>query len=78
MIEIHNEQGTYSAKMGDDSFAENIIPKFIWLICPIGPKVWDIVEIRLHRASVVRAIEYRVRHYFNRYWIDQNLILSIF
>ena len=47
-------------------------------MCPIGPKVWDIVEIRLHRASVFRAIEYRVRHYFNRYWIDQNLILSIF
>ena len=22
MIEIHNEQGTYSAKMGADSFAE--------------------------------------------------------
>ena len=48
MIEIHNEQGTYSAKMGADSFAENtqIILKSIWLICPIGPKVWDIVEIK--------------------------------
>ena len=30
-------------------------PKFIWPICLIGPKVWDIVEKRLHRASVVPA-----------------------
>ena len=45
-------QGTHSAKMGTDSSAKNT-PKFIRIICQIVQKVWDIVEKRLHRASVV-------------------------
>ena len=50
----NHEQGTQSAIMGADSLAENTpnSPKFIWLICPIGPKVWDIVEKRLHLVSI--------------------------
>ena len=33
-------------KMGARSSAKNTpnTPKFIWEICPIGPKVWDIVD----------------------------------
>jgi hypothetical protein len=31
-------------------------PKFVWPVCPIGPKVWDIVEKRLHWAFVVHAL----------------------
>ena len=43
-------QGTHSAKMGADSSAKNTpnVPKVIRPICPIGPKVWNIVEKRLH------------------------------
>ena len=40
--------------MGADSLAKNT-PTFIRQICPIGPKVWYIIEIRLHWASVVRV-----------------------
>ena len=42
--------------VGADSLAESTTntPNFIWPICPICPKVWDIVEKRLHQASVVR------------------------
>ena len=47
--------GTHSAKMGADSLAKNN-PKFIRPICPIGPKVWDIIEKRLHRVSVFRGM----------------------
>ena len=43
-------------KMGADSFAEDT-PKFIQSICSIDPKVWDIVENRLHWASVVWAFD---------------------
>jgi hypothetical protein len=38
--------------MGAASLAGNT-PKLIWLICPIGPKVWDVVEKRHHLASVI-------------------------
>ena len=50
-------QGTHSSKMGTDTLAKNTqnAVKQFWMICPIGPKVWDIIEKRLHRASVVRA-----------------------
>ena len=41
-------------KMGADSLAENA-PKFIR---PISPIVWDIVENRPHRTSVVRDQNY--------------------
>ena len=49
---------THSAKMEAISSAENtpIIPKFIPPICPIGPKVWDIIEKGLYRTSIVRAL----------------------
>ena len=47
-----------SAKMGADILPENTpnTPKFILPICPIGPKVWDAVEKRLHWVSVVRGL----------------------
>jgi hypothetical protein len=49
--------GKTNAKMGADSSEENTdyTPKFIRTICPIGPKVWNIVEKRFHCASVVPA-----------------------
>ena len=51
---------THCAKKDADSTAKNTpnTPKFIWPILPFGPKVWDINEKRLHRASVVRVSEY--------------------
>ena len=54
----NQEQGTHSEKMCADSLAKNTLntQRFIWPICPIGSKVWDIVEKRLHRASVVRGL----------------------
>ena len=33
-----------------------ITPKFIPAICPIGPKIWDIVEKRLYWSFVVRVL----------------------
>jgi hypothetical protein len=47
---------TRSVRMGADTSDESTpnTPKFIRPICPIAPKVWDIVEISLHWASVVR------------------------
>ena len=52
--------GSHSAKMEAISSAENtpIIPKFITPICPIGPKVWDIAEKRLHWAFVSSPCPY--------------------
>ena len=49
-------QGTHSSKMFSNSLAENIpnTPKFIRPICPIGKKLQDKFEKRLHRASSVR------------------------
>jgi hypothetical protein len=43
-------------------------PKFIWPICPIGPKVWDIVEKRLHGASVFFP-PYETERFFSLFWI---------
>ena len=50
--------GNHSAKIGAVSSAENTpdTSKFIRSIVPIGPKVWDIDEERLHWASVVRGL----------------------
>ena len=44
-------------KIGDNILAENTTNtlKVIQLICPIGPKVWDIVGKRLHWESIVLA-----------------------
>ena len=41
-------QGTHSAKMGAYSSAENTPnnPIFIWPNCPIGSKVWDVVQTK--------------------------------
>ena len=52
-----DRQGTHSPKMGVDSSAENNpnAPKFICLICLPKPKVLNIIEKRLHRATVVRG-----------------------
>ena len=51
---------THSAKMSADSPGQNTHnPKFIRSICPIGLKVWDNIEKRLHRVSVVRALKSR-------------------
>ena len=47
-------KGLTVAKMGANNLDENT-PKFIQLICPIGPKVWNIVEKRLHQESAVRV-----------------------
>jgi hypothetical protein len=44
----------HSAKMVADTLAKNT-PKFIPLMCPIGPKVWDIDGKRLKCASVIRG-----------------------
>ena len=55
----NHEQRTHSAKMGDDGLAKYTpsISKTFRPICPIGPKVLDIVEKRLHWASVVHGQE---------------------
>ena len=38
-------QGTHSAKMGSHSLAENTYYKYSrQLICPIGPKVWELLK----------------------------------
>ena len=52
-MEIMKESST---EMGAESSGENT-PKFILPICPIGPKIWDTVEKRLHWASVVSEEE---------------------
>ena len=40
------------------SFEKNTLDtqRFFWQICQIGTKVWDIVEKRLHGASIVRGL----------------------
>ena len=53
-----NDGSHDNAKCQISSSAENTqsIPKFIPPICSIGPKVWDIIEKELYRASIVRAL----------------------
>jgi hypothetical protein len=48
-------------------------PKFIRRICQISPKVWDIVEKRLHRASVVCATRSLHQDYNNICSLEQNV-----
>ena len=54
-------QGTHSAKIGVDSLDENTpnTSKIIQPIFPIGRKVLDIVQKRLHKASLVCAYRQR-------------------
>ena len=42
----NHRAGTHRVKMGDDSVAKNTpnTPKSIWQICPMGPKVCEIIE----------------------------------
>ena len=57
MTEIMDKGLTHSAKLGADSSTQNTTntQKLIRPICPIGPKLWDIVKKRLHQASVILA-----------------------
>ena len=57
------DKGLTVSKMGAHALAEstpNTTSKLIRLICPICPKVWEIVEKRLYQASVVREEEYHM------------------
>ena len=51
-----HEQGSHSAKNGASSWAKNtLIPQNSLSIMQICPNIWDIVEKKLHWASVVHG-----------------------
>ena len=68
MNDNHNETSIQNAlKMGANGSAKNTscTPKYFRPICPMGPNLLEIVEKRLHQASIFGGLYYYVYHGFS-------------